>query len=189
MSREGAVTVGVFGGAFDPPHLGHVALVRAAIPTFALDRLLVRVVAEPGHKEVATAAEARLALARLAFPDVEVSLDPHTRTIDSLEALGLPEPVFLVGADEFAAFLAWKEPQRILELARLGVATRPGFPHDRLEPVLAGLDRPDRVELFEIEAWPVASTDVRLRLSRGEPIDDLVPRSVADEIVRRRLYR
>jgi len=61
------VNVGVLGGAFDPPHLGHVELARDGIERFALDRLLVRVVEEPGHKEVSTPASTRLELVRLAF--------------------------------------------------------------------------------------------------------------------------
>jgi nicotinate-nucleotide adenylyltransferase len=127
----GAVSVGVFGGAFDPPHVGHVELASRGIDHFGLDRLLVRVVEHPGHKDVDTAPQIRLFLAELAFApleEAEVSLDPFARTVDSLEALGLDDPLFLVGADEFASFLSWKEPARVLELARLGVATRPGWP-------------------------------------------------------------
>ena len=119
-----AVKVGVFGGAFDPPHVGHVELARAGIERFDLDRLLVRVVEQPGHKDVSTAAEIRLFLSELAFApldEAEVSLDPFARTVDSLEALALDDPVFLVGADEFADFASWKEPARVLQLARLGV--------------------------------------------------------------------
>ena len=111
------VNIGVFGGAFDPPHLGHLAVAEAGIRHFRLERLLVRVVADPGHKDVTTPAEARLRLASLAFaqvPGAEVELDHHPRTVDSLEALGLDDPVFLVGADEFAAFLEWKHPERVL---------------------------------------------------------------------------
>ncbi len=84
--------VGILGGAFDPPHDGHVALAREAIDHFHLDRLLVRVVAYPGHKEIETAPRTRLALAELAFAaidEAEVSLDPFARTVDSLEALRL----------------------------------------------------------------------------------------------------
>ncbi len=82
--------VGVLGGAFDPPHAGHLALATSAIERFSLERLLVRVVADPGHKEVGTPAEARLRLAELAFAGLdaaEVSLEPHGRTVDALEAL------------------------------------------------------------------------------------------------------
>ena len=80
--------LGILGGVFDPPHVGHVALARAAIGHFELERLLVLVVADPGHKLAETPAATRLELARLAFADVpgaEAQLDRHARTVDSLE--------------------------------------------------------------------------------------------------------
>lgn len=184
--------MGVLGGAFDPPHLGHLALAEGGIERFALDRLLVRVVADPGHKAVATPTGVRLRLTQLAFADVagaEVSLDPHGRTVDSLEALGLDDPVFLVGADEFAAFLDWKEPGRVLELARLGVATRPGYRLEDLEPVLSRLERRDRVVLFEIEPRDISSTAIRLIVGTGDEPDLFVAPAVAEEIGRLGLYR
>ena len=184
--------IGVFGGAFDPPHLGHVALARAGIDRFGLDRLLVRVVENPGHKQVATPPAARLRLAELAFyvfPEVEVDLDPFARTVDSLEALDLADPVFLVGADEFVSFRDWKKPARVLELARLGVATRPGVEQARLDAVLTALDRPDRVTFFPIEPLPVSSSEIRALAAAGEPIDALVPTAVAAEIAVLGLFR
>ncbi len=188
----GAVSVGVYGGAFDPPHVGHVELARRGIAHFGLRRLLVRVVEDPGHKDVRTPPDVRLHLAELAFgtlTGVEVGLDPCARTVDSLVALGLDDPVFLVGADEFAAFLSWKEPERVLELARLGVATRPGVDRGRLDAVLARLERLERVSFFEIEPLPVSSSDIRARSAAGEPIDGLVPAAVAAEVARLYLYR
>ena len=188
----GAVSVGVFGGAFDPPHVGHVELARRGIEHFALGRLLVRVVEDPGHKDVRTPPDVRLHLAELAFgplAGVEVELDPYARTVDSLVALGLEDPVFLVGADEFASFLSWKDPERVLELARLGVATRPGVDRGRLDTVLARLERRERVSVFEIEPLHVSSSDIRARRAMGEPIDGLVPPGVAAEVARMELYR
>ncbi len=188
----GAVSIGVFGGAFDPPHTGHVELARAGIERFRLDRLLVRVVEAPGHKEVATAPGIRLFLAELAFgalDDTAISLDPFSRTVDSLEALDLDDPVFLVGADEFADFLSWKDTERVLALTRLGVATRPGVDRARLDSVLQRLDRPERVAFFEIERLPVSSSDIRARVAAGEPIAGLVPAAVEAEIARLGLYR
>lgn len=187
-----AMNVGVFGGAFDPPHVGHVELARRGVEEFRLDRLLVRVVAEPGHKEVATAPQIRLVLAELAFApldEAEVALDPFARTVDSLQALGLEDPLFLVGADEFATFLSWKEPERVLARARLGVATRPGIERAQLDRVLAALGRSERVSFFELEPVPVSSSEIRARAAVGEPIDGLVPASVAAEIARLGLYR
>jgi nicotinate-nucleotide adenylyltransferase len=154
--------------------------------------LLVRVVADPGHKEVDTDPRIRLFLAELAFApldEAEVALDPYARTVDALEALRLADPVFLIGADEFADFLTWKDPQRVLELARLGVATRPGTERSALDAVRASVTRPDRVELFAIEPLDVSSSDIRARVAVGEPVDGLVPASVAAEVERLGLYR
>ncbi|HXG77672.1 MAG TPA: nicotinate-nucleotide adenylyltransferase [Gaiellaceae bacterium] len=184
--------VGVLGGAFDPPHAGHVALARAAVEQLGLEELRVLVVAEPGHRQVRAPAAARLELARLAFADVpgaRVELDPHARTVDSLEALGLDDPVFVVGADELVGFSRWKEPERVLALARLAVAMRPGVPAERAREARARVPAPDRILFFELEPVPVSSTEVRARLARGEPIDGLVPPAVAEAIARLGLYR
>jgi nicotinate-nucleotide adenylyltransferase len=184
--------IGVFGGAFDPPHVGHVELARRGIAAFDLDRLLVRVVEDPGHKEVRTAPQVRLHLAELAFApldEAEVALDPYPRTVDSLAALALDDPVFLLGADEFAAFPFWKDPGRILELARLGVATRPGVERTQLDEVLAGLERPERVSFFEIEPQPVSSSAIRALAAEGASLEGLVPPAVEAEIARLGLYR
>lgn len=189
---ESSSRSGIFGGAFDPPHDGHVALALEAIDHFHLGRLLVRVVADPGHKEVETAPQIRLTLAELAFAaidEAEVSLDPFARTVDSLEALDLDDPVFLIGADELAAFPTWTRPGRVLELARIGVATRPGSDRSELERVVGSLPRSGRVELFPITPLAVSSSEVRERVRAGLPIDDLVPVAVAAEIRRLGLYR
>lgn len=186
-----AVNVGVLGGAFDPPHVGHVELARRGIDEFRLDRLLVRVVEDPGHKHVATAPPIRLLLAELAFApldEAEVALDVFARTVDSLGALRLDDPVFIVGADEFAALRSWKEPERLLELARLGVATRPGVGRAALEAVLATLPHPERVTFFELEPQPVSSSAIRTLVGAGRPITGLVPPAVEAQIARLGLY-
>ena len=178
----------LLGGTFNPPHNGHVALARAAEEQFG-DEVVVLVASRPGHKEVQLDAETRLELTRAAFPDHEVELDPHERTVDMLKAGRWQDPLFLIGADEFSDFLTWKEPEAVIALARLAVATRPGYPHDRLERVLEGLSRPERVQFFAIEPLPISSRDLRERVARGEPIDRLVPPAVAELIVSHRLYR
>ena len=186
-----AVVDGILGGVFDPPHLGHVALARVGVRELGLDRLLVLVVADPGHKRATVPAEIRLELTRLAFadfPESAVELDRHPRTVDSLEERRLDDAVFMVGADELADFESWKEPGRVLELARLGVAMRPGTTRDELEAVRRRLSAPDRVVAFEMEPVAISSSDVRARVARCEPIDDLVPHRVAEEISRLGLY-
>jgi nicotinate-nucleotide adenylyltransferase len=183
------VEVGLFGGAFDPPHLGHVAVARAAREELRIPRLVVLVGERPAHKDVHLPAETRLELARAAFPDDEVRLDPYPRTIDLLHAECFDDPVFVIGADQFADFLSWQEPNEVLKLTRLAVATRPGFPRERLDSVLAELEHPERVIFFEIEPNPVASRDVRARAAAGEPLDGLVPNEVERLIRERGLYR
>ena len=178
----------LLGGTFNPPHNGHVALVHAAEQEFG-DEVVVLVAARPGHKRVQLDADTRLALARAAFPEEEVELDPYERTVDLLRAGRWSDPLFVIGADEFCDFLTWKDPDGVIELARLAVATRPGYPRERLQSVLDRLTRPERVQLFEIEPLPISSEDIRERVARGEPIDELVPTAVADLISAQALYR
>jgi nicotinate-nucleotide adenylyltransferase len=180
---------GLFGSIFDPPHVGHVALLRDAREAFDLDSVVVFVEADPGHKAVATDAAVRFELARAAFPHEKLELDPHPRTIDLLRERHFDDPIFLIGADQFVDFLTWKEPDGVLELAKLGVGTRPGYPQSQLDEVLAQLERPDRVELFEIEPLDVSSREIRALVARGEPIDGLVPPAVAARIAALGLYR
>jgi len=183
------VTAGLFGGAFDPPHNGHLALVEGAVAHFGLAQVVVLVSELPGHRGVVAPAGARLRLAEAAFPGRDVDLDPYPRTIDLLRARDFGDAVFLIGADQFLAFPTWKEPDAVLELVRLGVATRPGFPHEALEPVLGGLRDPGRVSFFEIEPVDVSGTLVRARCARGESLSGLVPARVEHLIRELDLYR
>src|SRR5205814_10733838 len=95
----------------------------------------------------------------------------------------------LTGADGSCDALTWKDREGVIARAGLGVATRRGFPRDRLDPVLAKLSRPERVEFLEIEALPISSRDIRERVARGEPIGRLVPPAVAELIQSLGLYR
>jgi len=180
---------GLYGGSFDPPHRGHVELARRAKEELGLERLVVIVSADPGHKRVETPADLRLRLVRAAFPDDEVLLDTEARTVDTLRAH--PEwrdPVFLIGADEFCDFLAWKDPDEVLRRTRLAVATRPGFPRERLETVLERLEDPSRVLFFEIEPLPISSRDLRARLADGENVSRELPPAVAEIVGAERVY-
>jgi nicotinate-nucleotide adenylyltransferase len=174
------VRLGLFGGAFDPPHAGHVALVRAAKEQLGLDRVVVVVAANPGHKHVHAPADVRLAMTRAAFPADEVVIDTHARTVDMLRAH--PEwqgATFLLGADELEQFSRWKEPDEVLRLVRLGVAARPGHEVELTEP--------GRMTAFELEV-PAASRGVRERLERGEDVQDVIPAAVWGMIRRDGLY-
>lgn len=191
--------VGLLGGAFDPPHVGHVALAREAIEQLALRKLLVVVTGAAPHKHVATDPEIRFALAERAFAGlaraevsrVELDRPGPSYTLDTVnwarKAHG--DTVFVIGADEFAGFLDWHEPACVLEVAQLAVATRPGFGREQLEPVLEQLERRERVHFFAIPAFVVASSDIRRRVADGRSVDDLVPAPVGDEIRRLGLYR
>jgi nicotinate-nucleotide adenylyltransferase len=183
------VGVVLYGGAFDPPHLGHVAVADAARSRFGVERLVVLVSERPAHRAVHASAEDRLALARAAFPGDDVRLDPYPRTVELLRAERFDDPVFVIGADQFRGFLDWSEPDEVLERTRLAVATRPGFLREELDAVLEQLGRPERVVLFEIEPNPAASTDVRARAAAGESLDGLVPAAVARVVAERGLYR
>ena len=176
---------GLFGGAFDPPHNGHVALARAALEQLELELLRVRVAAAPGHRRVEAPADARLALAEEAFgslPRTLVELDEHPRAVDGLEAAPVPDPILLIGADEWRDFWTWKQPERVLELTRVAVATRPGV------EVAIPAEYADRVTSFDFEPVPLSSTEIRARVRAGAPVADVVPEGVARAIERLGLY-
>jgi nicotinate-nucleotide adenylyltransferase len=189
---------GLLGGAFDPPHNGHIALADAALARFALARLVIVVTGVPPHKPVGTDAETRFRLAEAAFggrPRVELSRHELERagpsyTVDTARWAQTEwgDVVFLVGADEFAGFLRWREPDELLAHVRLGVATRPGYPRQDLDSVLASLARPERVDFFEIPEIPISSSEVRRRVAGGVKIDGLVPERVRVLVAELGLY-
>jgi nicotinate-nucleotide adenylyltransferase len=177
---------GLFGGAFNPPHYGHLALARGALDRFALDKLVVLVSGDPAHKPVECPVDVRVALAELAFADVprvEIRADPYRYTIDFLRAERPENAIFLIGADQYRDFPTWKEPEAVLELVLLGVATRSG-----VEPPPVPPEHEGRVVFFEIESPPISSRDLRARARRGDPLTGSVPPAVQAEITRRGLY-
>ena len=190
---------GILGGTFNPPHNGHLVLARAATEYFDLARLVVMVAGQPPHKRVDVDAETRFRLAAAAFaelPNVELSRYELERerpsyTVETARyaAAAWGDVIVLVGADEFAAFLTWREPDEILEHVRLGVATRPGIARERVEAALSRLRRPERVALFEIPAVDVSSSELRRRVAAGEPIDACAPVAVRRLIAELGLYR
>ncbi|HSC48977.1 MAG TPA: nicotinate-nicotinamide nucleotide adenylyltransferase [Gaiellaceae bacterium] len=178
------MTTGLLGGTFDPPQTGHVALGRAALEELPIDRLVVLVAATPGHRAVVAPAEARLRLARLAFPFAdEVVLDEHAFTVDAVAGGRFGNAIFIVGADEGADFPTWKEPDEVLRWVRLAVGTRSGYPPPDLDRY------GDRVLSFRLESPPVSSSEIRARIARGEPVDELLPPAVTDAIAGLGLYR
>jgi nicotinate-nucleotide adenylyltransferase len=182
--------LGVFGGEFDPPHLGHLAVVRAARGQLGLDRVIVVPTARPPHREAsATPAETRVRLAEAAFagePGVEVSRMELDRpgpsyTVDTLRALApRGELVLILGADQAGELVAggWHESDQVLSLAHLAVAPR------GLNQAFYG---PDVTEL-RMPPVDVSSTGVRAALRAGSGAD-LVPPAVYALIAAEGLYR
>jgi nicotinate-nucleotide adenylyltransferase len=179
------VTTGIVGGTFDPPHNGHVALARAALERLRIDRLVVLVAARPGHRAVFASAEERLRLAEAAFEGLpaEVVLDDNAFTADAVRDGRFGDGLFVVGADEGAAFPGWKDPDEVLRWVRLAVGTRSGYP----PPDLARYG--DRIVSFELDSPAVSSSEVRERAARGESLEGLVPSAVEAVIRENALYR
>jgi nicotinate-nucleotide adenylyltransferase len=176
--------IGLLGGSFDPPHNGHVALADAAVEQLPIDRLVVLVAELPGHREPPTVdADTRLKLVRAAFPEADVELETHPFTVDAVRGSRFDDAVFILGADQAAAFGTWKEPDEVLKHVKLGVGARAGYP----EPDLSRYG--DRVLRFDLDSPNVSSSEVRRRVAAGETIDDLVPPAVARLIEELELYR
>ena len=186
-------SLGVLGGTFDPPHIGHLV---AAIDTRAaleLDRVLLVVAGDPWQKRdrVVASARDRLALVEAAVKDipgleasaVEVERLGASVTADTLEALLAPkrELFLILGADAVANMSTWKRLQETRMLATVVVVERAG---EHAEPPGAGW----RVQHVAIPRLDVSSTDVRERLATGRPIEGLVPPAVVREIRERGLY-
>ena len=177
---------GILGGTFDPPHNGHLALAEAALGELDLDELVVMLVARPAHRGCAEDADTREDLARAAFADlsrVRIVRDENPYTVDAVRDGRFGDAVFVVGADEGEAFPRWKDPDEILRWVKLAVGTRSGYPPPDLERYA------DRVIPFSLASPNISSSDVRARIQRGEPIDELVPSGVARLIRERGLYR
>ncbi|HET9346408.1 MAG TPA: nicotinate-nucleotide adenylyltransferase [Candidatus Limnocylindrales bacterium] len=200
--------LGVLGGTFDPIHVGHVAVARAARRELGLDEVLLVPAASPPHKVgVPTApADDRLAMVELAVANepglvasrIELDRPGPSWTVDTLTALladaraaGRDVALTLIlSADAFAGLATWHEPARLLRLARVAVAPRPGHPSPSLHLLpdtlrdLAG----DTVFL----AGPnldISATDIRRRVAAGLPVDGLVAPAVARYIEAHHLYR
>ncbi len=106
----------------------------------------------------------------------DVELDRHARTVDSLEERRPDDAVFILGADELADFVSWKSPERVLELVRLARRDAAGcLRATTFEPCASASQPDDRIVEFEMEPVPVSSSEIRERVARGEPIDELVP--------------
>jgi nicotinate-nucleotide adenylyltransferase len=195
-----APRVGVFGGAFDPPHLAHVALAQAALEQLQLDQLRIFPTGQAWHKpRELSASDHRLAMARIAFAGLpraviderELRRPGPTYTIDTLRQLSAELPaaqLFLVmGEDQAASLTRWREWPAILDLAMICMAARPAA----MLPAQAQPQLPAqaRVRLLELPAMAESATEVRQRAAAGAGIEHLVPAAVARYIERNHLYQ
>ncbi len=191
--------LGIFGGTFDPPHDGHVAVAKDVADALRLDRVLWMPAGEPPHKSRPDITPASLRLemvhaaaaadVRFEVSEAETERAGRSYTVDTLRALrrGFPHATlyFIVGADEYDALGGWREPEQILELARLAVVDREGARAAGIIPDVAGADAADFVPVQRID---ISSTQVRVHVAAGHDAADLVPPAVATIIERERLY-
>ena len=199
---EGALPLrlGVFGGPFDPPHVGHVAVARDVADALALDRVLWIPAGAPPHKrgDAVSPAGVRLAMVRAvaaADPRFEASALETARpgpsyTVDTLRALRDLHPaaeLFLIlGADQLRTFgRGWREPAEILRLATLGLMDREGEVARGVAPDLPGMGRALHVSVKRVD---VSATRIRAAVAGGEDVSGLVPAGVLDVVRREGLY-
>ena len=193
----------MLGGAFNPPHIGHLLLAQEARWQLELDSVLLMVTGRAPHKQIEPepGPGVRLELAELAAreePGVEASameLDGEgpSYTYLTLERLreqdGSRETYLLLGADAVAGLESWEKPERVLELARLAVVPRQSVEPSAVTAALERLDAADRAEMIEMPLCGVSSTLIRDRAAAERPLRHLVPDRVAEEIAKRGLYR
>jgi nicotinate-nucleotide adenylyltransferase len=195
--------IGILGGTFNPPHMGHLVMAQEALDQLGLDRVVFMPVATPPHKEAREdpGPQARVDLCRLAVADndrlvvstLEVDRGGASYTVDTLRLFHDLEAehdlIFVVGGDMAQSLPAWREPEAILQLARLAVAEREGVRREdiarRLEPLHSG----DRILFFDMPRIDISSSAIRRRVAEGRPIRYLVPDAVATAIAERGLYR
>ena len=199
------MTTALYGGSFDPPHLGHLAIAQQVLERFAVDRLVFLPASHsPLKKGTPTATDAQrlemLSLAtegepRFAVSDFELRKGGISYTIDTLRAWHLQEPdtnlLFIAGMDSLLTLHAWREPLEIVRLCRFVTFRRPGFPLPspeelKLPPNVA------RQLLGQVIDGPlvdISSSDIRERAAKGESLDGLVPDAVAEYIVSHMLYK
>jgi nicotinate-nucleotide adenylyltransferase len=194
--------LGILGGTFNPPHIGHLVCAQEAHAQLELDRVVLMPAGVPPHKEVEAdpGAEARFALCRAAIGGDErldvsrLELDRPGRsfTVDTLRALHDHSPqddiTFIVGGDMARSLPSWREPEAVLSLATVAVAERAGDDRDAVTDAIAPLTGAERVRFFDMPRIDVSSSLVRERVASGRPIRYLVPDAVGDAIAEQGWY-
>jgi nicotinate-nucleotide adenylyltransferase len=187
---------------FNPPHVGHIALARAALSGLGLQRVLLTPVLIPPHKPARwdPGAEHRLRMCRLAIDEtaglgvcaLELERPGPSYTVDTLRSIHTSDPdaelTLIVGADMARTLVSWREPREILKLARLAVAEREDTSRGDVLDALAPLEGDARTSFVEMPRLDVSSSLVRRRLTAGEPIEELVGAGVASYIAEHELY-
>ncbi len=195
--------IGVLGSAFNPPHLGHLALAQEALWQLDLEEVVLVPTGQAPHKRIHDdpGRELRLAMTRLAAADdsrftvstLEVEREGPSYTYETLRLLAgereEPDLVFVMGADAAVGFESWREPQRVVQLARLAVARRAGVSDADVASVMRGLGAEGRATMLEMPQFGVSSSAVRERAAAGRPLRYLVPEAVARFIEEKGIYR
>ena len=195
--------VGIYGGTFDPIHIGHLVIASKIQATLHLDEVVFVPAGIPPHKDPAlvTPASDRLAMLRLAIADnptftvdtLELDRDGRSFTADTLRTFREREPDadlwFIMGGDSLADLHTWRSPATIASLTRLAVARRPGWDTDieaanRRTPATTG-----RIDLIDTPLIDIASHEIRARVRDGQPVRYLIPDSVLEYIRENGLYR
>ena len=202
MSDGAAGGIGVLGSAFNPPHLGHLALAQEALWQLDLSEVVLMPTGDAPHKRIADdpGREQRLAMTRLAAADdsrfsvstLEVDRDGPSYTYETLELLADQradtELVFVMGADAAVGFESWRAPERVVELAQIAVARRSGVSDAEVAAVMRSLGADGRATMLEMPQFGVSSSAVRERAAGGRPLRYLVPESVARFIEEKGIY-
>ncbi|MGN6558355.1 MAG: nicotinate-nucleotide adenylyltransferase [Solirubrobacterales bacterium] len=195
--------IGVLGSAFNPPHLGHLALAQEALWQLGLDEVVLVPTGQAPHKRIADdpGREVRMEMTRLAAADderfsvssLEVDREGPSYTFETLEALaeerGDRELVFVMGADAAVGLESWRNPERVVELASLAVARRAGVSDADVAEAMRSLGCEGRATMLEMPQFGVSSSAVRERAKQGRPLRYLVPDAVAGLIEERGIYR
>ena len=194
--------LGLLGGTFNPPHIGHLVCATQALDELELDRVLLVPVNQPPHKaaEADPGVEHRVELCRRAVAGneqldvslVDAEVAGPSFTVGTLSRLHDRCPgdqlTFIVGGDMAFSLPTWREPAAILELAELGVAEREGVRRTDIVERLSGLGT-DNVRFFDMPRLDISSSQIRRMVSGGQPIRYLVPDAVRDYIGQEGLYR
>lgn len=190
--------IGLYGGTFDPVHLGHLRAAETAREAMDLDLVAFLPAAVPPHRGAPLSAAAdRLAMARLATTshprfeawDTELRRPGPSYTVETVARLLSERPsdafVLVVGADTWPEVRTWREPERLLALVEVAVVDRPGYPAAEPEAPFPGARG---VRRAEGPSLPISATAIRERARRGRSVRFLVPDAVAEYIASRRLY-